>query len=127
MLVYRIENKRNGEGPYDHTIADMIGFSMTSTRKHPNWYDDFNRGFPLKYYAGVPSPGLIKHWFPVIMLCKLSKLGFVLQVYDDIPYRESNLQVVFLKKHLIKEYLLPNNRSSMYRLLGKLETQGAQV
>lgn len=120
MLIYRIEEKKNKEGPWISAIVDKLGLSMYSSKAFPSWYDEFDRNFPKNYYGGVQSVDLLKHWFSIKTLLLLQENNYILQVYKTIPYMYSDLQVVFLKENLIKEYDLPKSKSSMYRFLNKL-------
>ena len=102
MLIYRIENKESGKGPYkDKGYAyGSLKMNWKVETNHRTWQHDFefeDINNKLNLYAGVQSLSLLTHWFSPLMLAKLSYLNYVLQVYDEEPYLMSNLMYsVFL-------------------------------
>ena len=118
-----IQEKESNLGPYRGALSDYTEIDHRANKQHPNWYGDFGNCFykAADCYSGVQSIKLLKHWFPVKLLCNLGEFNYLLQVYEEEPIAMSDLQIVFHRENLIKEYQLPPNKSSMYRLLNKLE------
>lgn len=117
MLVYRIEHKETGTGPFRSegmdNVASLWGQAYwdASDSMHPIPLDDGLKDFVGTHVFGLPTFDMVFHWFERIWN-RLRFRDFVLRVYDvnesDSMVGKSGTQVAFRKDRatLVEEMTL---------------------
>ena len=107
MLVYRVETKKFGWGPYCYNGYDgpklrQPKIDTGSRSNRPMAYDDGIGRYPDDHRFGFLSPKLLKKWFLSKDRKELKKSGFVCNVYR-VPKKDvviGRKQLVFDKKKI---------------------------
>lgn len=114
MLVYRVEHKETGTGPYvsgmlppkAQRIASKLNSAHAACDDHPvvTWDmmadGNFNFNFKKNMFCGFPSIERLLKWFAGFTP-QLGRYGFVVRVYDTktVFFTQSGLQLAFRKDY----------------------------
>jgi len=99
IVVYRIEHKLNGIGPYRNSDLDRNGEKDTPTPYYDNFKTEwiwlrFNR-LNNHYKFGFKNQQQLLNWFSIEELNMLNKKGYKLFIYSTNNYFASDKQVCF--------------------------------
>ncbi len=112
MLVYRVEHKKTGTGPYvscklpqeARYIASQLNSAHSCSSDHPVVVWDMIDGGEFKFqrnmYCGFPSIERLLKWFGGFTP-QLGRHGFVIRVYEanSVFFTASGLQIAFRKAY----------------------------
>lgn len=107
MIIYRVEHKDTGLGPYNHSWdeenAELEDKLQTehSNLSHPSMYEDFDIDMISRdHYFGFPSLTSLAEWFEGGWIGILIECGFIIREYnvDNVLMGKSGRQVMFKKK-----------------------------
>lgn len=107
MLVYRVEHKKTGTGPYvscslpheAQPMARTLNSAHGGSIRHPviSWQESIS--FTRDMYCGFTCMEKLLQWFGEFTP-KLGRYGFVIRVYEtkSVFFTRSGLQIAFRKK-----------------------------
>lgn len=96
MLVFRVEHKQTGIGPYHNETSSLSEMRQAhSDEEHPSWRSDL-RLVDANYYAGFSNPNELIYWFWGFF-SDLTNQGFHVAIYEVNP---ENVEIGLSEKQL---------------------------
>lgn len=119
MLVYRVEHKQTGIGPYHNKTSSLYKMKKAhSDEEHPSWWIDLI-AVNVNYYAGFSNPNELISWFSGFF-SDLKKEGFHVAIYEVYP---ENVEIGLFKKQLAFKDGIIVNACSIPKFLMKVHNE----